>query len=73
MYDALSYCAPLLVQYGGHVLAAGLTIENSKIDEFRDMINEYAHTVPAAVPVLHIDCKLNPASINPCLYSLLNS
>ena len=64
LYDALSYCAPLLVQYGGHVLAAGLTIENGKIDEFRDMINEYAHTVPAAVPVLHIDCKLNPASIN---------
>ncbi len=64
LYDALSYCSPLLVQYGGHVLAAGLTIENSEIDKFRDMINDYASTVESVVPVLHIDCKLNPATIN---------
>ena len=63
LYDALSYCSPVLVQFGGHVLAAGLTVEKSRIDEFREMINEYANTVPSPVPVLHIDCKLNPASI----------
>lgn len=64
LYDALSYCSELLVQYGGHVLAAGLTVESGKIDAFRNMINEYANTVPDAVPVLRIDCKLNPVSVN---------
>lgn len=64
LFDALSYCAPLLVQFGGHVLAAGMSIEAEKIGEFRALINEYAAKTQAAVPVLHIDCKLNPSSIN---------
>ena len=64
LYDALSYCESLLTQYGGHVLAAGLSIEGHNIDAFRKMINQYADTVEDAVPVLNIDCKLNPLSIN---------
>ncbi len=63
LYDALSYCSDILVQYGGHVLAAGLTVESDKIELFRDKINEYAQKTEAAVPVLNIDCKLNPSSI----------
>lgn len=64
LYDALSYCGEILVQYGGHVLAAGVTVESDKIDLFRDKINEYAQKSRAAVPTLKIDCKLNPSSIN---------
>lgn len=40
--DALSACGDLLTEYGGHELAAGLSIERSKIDEFRKKLNEYA-------------------------------
>lgn len=64
LYDALSYCSDILVQYGGHVLAAGLTVDSDKIDAFREKINEYAVNTEAAVPTLKIDCKLNPSSIN---------
>ena len=64
LYDALSYCSDILVQYGGHVLAAGLTVDADKIDAFREKINEYALNAEAAVPTLKIDCKLNPSSIN---------
>ncbi len=64
LYDALSYCSDILVQYGGHVLAAGLTVDSDKIDAFREKINEYADKADAAVPTLKIDCKLNPSSIN---------
>lgn len=64
LYDALSYCESLLTQYGGHILAAGLSIESDKINDFRKMINEYADTLESVVPVLNIDCKLNPHSIN---------
>lgn len=64
LYDALNYCESLLTQYGGHILAAGLSIESDKINDFRKMINEYADTLESVVPVLNIDCKLNPNSIN---------
>ncbi len=40
--EALGACGDLLVKYGGHELAAGLTIDKSNIDEFRRKINEYA-------------------------------
>ena len=71
LYDALSYCGDILVQYGGHVLAAGLTVDSDKIDAFREKINEYAVNAQAAVPTLKIDCKLNPSSINVDMLSSL--
>ena len=40
--EALGACGDLLVKYGGHELAAGLTIDTENIDEFRRRINEYA-------------------------------
>lgn len=71
LYDALAYCSDVLVQYGGHVLAAGLTVESDKIHIFRDKINEYAQKTEAAVPTLKIDCKLNPSSISVDMLSSL--
>ena len=64
LYDAFSYCSSVLEQFGGHTLAAGMSIDSDKIDEFRAKINEYAHSIPVAVPVLNIDCKLNPANLS---------
>lgn len=72
LYEALSFCKDILVQYGGHKLAAGLTVETEKIDEFRKMINEYAESVDDILPVLKLDCKLNPASINLDMLSVIN-
>lgn len=71
LYDALSYCGDTLVQFGGHVLAAGLTVKSEKIDDFRAKINEYAQNFEATVPVLRIDCKLNPASIDGDMFDSL--
>ena len=42
LVDALGYCSDLLVKYGGHELAAGLTVKRGNLDEFRSKINEYA-------------------------------
>ncbi len=42
LVDALSYCEELLVKYGGHELAAGLTVKRANLEEFRRKINEYA-------------------------------
>ena len=42
---ALASCADLLVRYGGHEMAAGLSIEPGKVEEFRARLNEYAGQV----------------------------
>ena len=40
--EAISACKHLLIKYGGHELAAGLTIDKDNVAEFRKAINEYA-------------------------------
>ncbi len=61
LMDALSACGDMLIEYGGHELAAGLSIERDKIDGFRRKINEYAETIlgecETACP-LEIECKV---------------
>ncbi len=59
--EALNYCKDLLIRYGGHELAAGLTVSADKIDEFRARINEFAreHINPEDnEAVLEADCEL---------------
>ena len=41
LVDALSDCSALLEKYGGHELAAGLTVNRENLDEFKKRINEY--------------------------------
>lgn len=42
--EAISTCKSLLIKYGGHELAAGLTIDKNNVDAFRQAINEYARS-----------------------------
>ena len=42
MYQGLCEVSDLLVKFGGHPMAAGLSIEESDIDEFRRKLNENA-------------------------------
>lgn len=42
LVDALCYCKDELVKFGGHELAAGLSVTREKLDVFRSKINEYA-------------------------------
>ena len=66
LYEAISACSEYLVGFGGHTLAAGISLTTANIDSFRRAINEYAMrrfpTMPS--PELHIDCKLPPSAIN---------
>ena len=74
LYEALKACEDCLTQFGGHTLAAGLGLQNDKIEEFRRRINAYAAscgTMPR--PVLDIDCRLNPAVINGELLTALST
>ncbi len=42
MLEALSACSDLLTEYGGHELAAGLTIKRDMLEAFSERINAYA-------------------------------
>lgn len=64
LYDALKYSEEVLTQYGGHTLAAGMSLESSKIGQFREVVNRYAKECGSFFPELHIDCKLNPRFLN---------
>ena len=64
LYDALKACEDVLEQFGGHTLAAGLSVKPENIDLFRRTINDYARTQEMPFPVQHIDMRLNPRVIN---------
>ncbi len=71
--DAVAACGDLLTHYGGHPMAAGLSLPSANIDVFRKRINDYADR-QSSMPfdTLHIDCKLNPAAISLELVGELN-
>ena len=39
MFEELTKCSHLLLRYGGHEMAAGLSLEKNRIDEFAERIN----------------------------------
>ncbi len=42
LYNGIAACEDLLIRFGGHDLAAGLSIDKNNIAEFRKRINEWA-------------------------------
>ncbi len=64
IFDALQGCHDLLLKYGGHEKAAGLTVESHRLEAFCEQINNVACLQPVAVPSLRLDCKLNPAALS---------
>lgn len=63
LFDAIKECKGLLTKFGGHSLAAGLSLASKNIEEFRRNINDYAQSLPFVAPVLNLDCRLNPSAL----------
>ncbi len=58
---ALQRCAPLLEKFGGHEMAAGLSVKAGKVDELRETLNEFAATRlkdEDLVPQVRVDALL---------------
>lgn len=65
MCDAVAYCKDLLTVYGGHPMAAGMSLPRENIDAFREKINEFAYSLEyIPLPTVKIVCKLNPAVLS---------
>lgn len=46
IFEALSYCSDLLVEFGGHTGAAGFSLREENIPLFRERVNEYFSKLP---------------------------
>ena len=67
LVDALCYCSDHLVKFGGHELAAGLSVTRAELETFRALINKYARenlNDDAMVPTLEADCKVDISGVN---------
>ncbi|MBE6969518.1 MAG: single-stranded-DNA-specific exonuclease RecJ [Ruminococcaceae bacterium] len=64
LYEALTVCEDMLEGFGGHAMAAGLTIHRDRVDEFRDKLAEYWHQHPSDYePALEADLWVTDASL----------
>ena len=66
LFGALEDAAPLLLKYGGHELAVGLSIEREQLEAFRTRINAYAaehYSAEEAEPSITIDCEVSAAEL----------
>lgn len=62
LVQAIHHCADTLVSGGGHDMAAGLVIEESRMDDFRRAFNRYVSettTEEQRCPVLNIDMEVS--------------
>ena len=75
LYQALNACQDCLLGYGGHELAAGLTLEASRLEEFSERINAHAAQTHPQMPVdeLVLDCRLRPSQLRPDLLECLSA
>ncbi|MBQ8249005.1 MAG: single-stranded-DNA-specific exonuclease RecJ [Clostridia bacterium] len=67
LFEALEACSDMLTKYGGHELAAGLSLTRANLDSFRRAVNEYANEKLAETElcrVIDIDLKLYPEEIS---------
>jgi single-stranded-DNA-specific exonuclease len=67
LFNALSGCAHLLEDFGGHAHAAGLLIAKESIEEFRANINRLAQqtlTLEDLLPSIDIDMEVSLAELN---------
>ncbi len=75
IYDAFKECEDLLEQFGGHKYAAGLTIDEKNLEEFRQRINKIASenlTDEDFKPELKIDCELDLSEVDIRFWKLLS-
>ena len=74
VYEALHQCKDLLIGYGGHFYAAGMTLEPGKVEAFRTRFEEVVSTTihpDSLIPEILIDSEINMSDIKQSLYNII--
>src|SRR5574344_1075635 len=75
LYGAIESCADLLENFGGHVYAAGLTLKEENLPEFKRRFEEIVTkkiTKEILTPIINADSFLEFRQITPKFFRLLN-
>lgn len=71
VYAAIKSCRELLINFGGHTYACGMTIKWSDVELFKERFEEYVRThiqQKQTEPTLHVDALIDFGDINKRLY-----
>jgi single-stranded-DNA-specific exonuclease len=74
LYEALCECSDLLIQFGGHKYAAGLTMKTENIPAFQQRFEEVvAASIPEEllVQAINIDAEIELKQIDPKFFRIL--
>lgn len=74
LYDAIAQCEDLLVNFGGHKYAAGLTIKRECLPEFKERFEQIVSESLAKkdlVPKIYIDAELKLSQITTKFFNIL--
>ena len=74
IYKAISECSDLLEQFGGHMYAAGLTMEIDKVEAFKEKFERIVSeriSDEQLVPLIEIDGEIDLKDVNFKFYNLL--
>lgn len=74
IYKALEQCQHLLVTFGGHMYAAGLTLKEENVDKFiacfEDTVNKQIRP-ESEIPTIEIDAIISFSDIKPNFFNVL--
>lgn len=66
MYDKMSECKELFTKYGGHKMAAGVSMPEENVEAFRAYLNAHSGLSPEdLVEVIHIDVPMPMSYVTP--------
>ena len=74
VYEALSECSEYLEQFGGHMYAAGMTMQPEQYEPFRNKFEEVVKKSirpEQLIPEIEIDAELELSDINNKFYNIL--
>ena len=74
LFDALCTCSDLMIKFGGHAAAAGMSLKAENVPEFARRLNEYAKIhmdSQMLVPVQRPELRLKPSEVTVELIELI--
>lgn len=75
LYEALCGCSDLLLQFGGHKFAAGLTMKPENVEAFAERFEEVVSATiqpEQLIQQINIDAELHLGKITPKFFRILN-
>lgn len=75
VYEAIHQCKDLLIGYGGHFYAAGMTMELNNVEAFQEKFEEVVAasiTPELLIPEIVIDASISFKELNQSFYNILN-